>query len=198
MGDAKRRKLQDSNYGQSKYRSQPQDLIGWLVAGEGVLLVPEVKGSGSTGVCFQASYQQLSGDKELINIDSATQIARQRNTIDLGVRRWLEIGEGFMGLIDRNAYEKVTGLSVHPGELFVFNWYKTAELRSISFAEEVKGLIDALIDKSIAGRSYPCLFQSVPVGAPNEQQPCSVLLMVDKVRAVEGGFTCVATRETFS
>jgi hypothetical protein len=198
MGESRRRKQQDPSYGQSKFQEKHLDLIDWLIAGEGVLIIPEIPQIGSTEVCFRASYQQLTEDKELLNIDSATQIARQANTVALGVRRWLEIGEGFMGLIDRDAYEAATGVRVNPGELFVFNWYKTAELRRIFFSEEVRHLIDRLIDKLIAGQSYPCLFQSVPVGAADDRYPCSVLLMVDKAKLVESGITCMAARETFA
>jgi hypothetical protein len=198
MGDAKRRKTQDPNYGKSKYYSEHHDLIDWLVAGEDVLIIPEIEMIGSTEVCFRASYQQLVSDKELLNIDSATQVARQKNTVGLGIRRWLEIGEGFMGLIDRDAYEKITRVKINPGELFVFNWYKIAELKRIFLTEEIRSLVDRLIDRLIAGQSYPCLFQSVPVGAAGDQYPCSILLMVDKAKSIESGFTCAATRETFA
>jgi hypothetical protein len=194
MGEAKRRKLQDPNYGKAAHPFE--ELVCWMLKGEGLMLIPDEPIGTNREPFFRALFAQMGEDTELAPVAAAVKIATSENLTKAGVRRWHEIGPGLMGLLDKNLYEKLTGCKTQPHESIVFNWYKTSEVSKMPFCKGISSVIIELINRSEENGLYPCLFQGIPVLIGQNHIRITALFLADKTRPSD--CPALLTQENFT
>jgi hypothetical protein len=179
MGESKRRKSQDTNYGMPKppgnhlKDTDIVDILNLMEEQKGILLIPE----NSLRNSFKVENFQIAEDESLKFVELALKIARQEKMILLAIRRWRDDSPGFLRL------------SEEEGNL-IFNWFSAKELNKVNSSSGSAFFISDLIKRSIPGNSYPCIFQSVPVIDKITNKPTlySIILMCSKDKPMDSEY----------
>jgi hypothetical protein len=196
MGDSKRRKSKDPNYGMPKPPGSHLkdtdiiDILNLLEEQKGILLIPE----NSLETSFKVENSQVAEDESLKFVEVALEIARQDKMISLAIRHWLDDSPGFMRLGENTSPQR------RKEDILIFNWFSVEELNRINSFAGVAFFISDLIKRSIPGHSYPCIFQSVPVidATTNKSTLYSIIFMCSKDKPVSSEYSVNVHSKTFA
>lgn len=194
MGESKRRKINDPNYGVQKQAiNKVQDfsrenVLDFLIKQEGILIIPE----NSLPRNFSVQNSQLIEDKSFAYMHAALKMARQSEIISLGIRRYLEVSPGIMNLKASENNQSTDSKKM------IFNWFTIKEL---SQERSLSGMVDFvknIIQKSANELSYPCIFQEVPFIEDNGQLTLySMIFMCSKDKPSDLDINVIIGPETF-
>lgn len=196
MGDSKRRKSKDPNYGMPKPPGNHLkdtdiiDILNLLEEQKGILLIPE----NSLEPSFKVENSQVAENESLKFVKLALKIARQEKMILLAIRHWLDESPGFMRLAENNSPQG------RREDMLIFNWFSAEELNRINSFTGAAFFISDLIKRSIPGYSYPCIVQSVPVidEITSESTLYSIIFMCSKDKSVSSEYSVSIHSETFA
>jgi len=173
MGEAKRRKQLDPNYGKSRPIApnlSQEELIAGVLEGKKILSFVGIQHEPDDGfdVCMPISVPVLLKPDNKTNTRLAYEIATQSNSIKLGIRRQHEQGKGLMTLMDAEYRKSVGMYNPIEGNGIIFNWHTITEINS-EFKKckpkpRVLGVMGLALAHKCDGRhQFPCLFYGVPV-----------------------------------
>jgi len=179
MGEAKRRKKLDPNYGKSN-TVDFDTMFSNLLRGETLLLCSRIEDESEHGgdTFFEVKISEIAEDDKQSNIKLAYEIATQANIIKLGIRRQHEQGRGLLNFMDEK-YRKLTGLyTPSDGSGIVFNWYTIAEIKNFQRGSALSAILLALAIGCNTTYQFPCLFSGVPLDE-NATSRCHLLFVAN-------------------
>jgi hypothetical protein len=171
MGDSKRRKQFDPNYGKSTLQPNLINFCNSAIAQETAFTILDFWADAG-GVAI--AHTDIANLK--FNEVAAYELARSQTYLNLGIRRQQEQSLGALTVMDRYFREQVLGLldDTAPAQ-FIFNWLSQTEIHKTG-QEAVKqgkgkaavfGIVNYLIQNCDPRHHFPCWFSGIPINKDN-------------------------------
>lgn len=171
MGESKRRKQSDPNYG--KTEPIKPELINYCnsaVAQEVAFIVLDFWTDAGGVAIAPIEIENLETNQR-----AAYQVATQQTFLNLGIRRQQEQSLGSMAIMDRHFRTLIGMNDFNSNEYFIFNWLSSSEIdRSYRRShQEGKGravvfeIVKQLISTCDPNYQFPCWFSGIPGKDPN-------------------------------
>lgn len=174
MGEAKRRKERNSNYGKPIEEISFKD-FDWDAIVSGKLILCVMRCQDEMGAGFDQFVFLLPSElEEHPFIEFCYRQAASDEVKRLAYRRWCEEGPGLFNLRD-TIYARQMGekIPTHAGE-FLFNWYTYKELvnsprmNRLWMNTNILKPVSLRLIQLCDGRSFPILFNGVPINKEND------------------------------
>jgi hypothetical protein len=183
MGDSKRRKDSDPNYGKSTLQPDLINCCNSAIAQEGAIAVIDFW-TNTGGVAIGS----INLPKLAKNQLSAYDLARQDSVIKLGLRRQQEQSRGALTIMDRYFRERELELEPEDGSHdFIFNWHSLAKIDGAGHEASTRGrgkavvfgVVKHLIENCDPNNQFPCWFSGIPL-TDNPNMFMDLIFVVDR------------------
>lgn len=181
MGESKRRKQSDPNYG--KTEPIKPELINYCnsaIAQESAFIILDYWSDAGGIAIAQADLDTLQ-----VNQRAAREMARQQTLLKLGLRRQKEQSLGCLSVMDRHFRASIGMNDFKSNDYFIFNWLSNSEIEKSyrEFYRDGKGraalmeIMSYLISNCDPNYQFPCWFSGVPLD--NSKITSDLIFVVD-------------------
>jgi hypothetical protein len=201
VGESKRRKDSDPDYGRNK-PIEPSlfNCCNSVLAQESAFLLLDFWSKDAGGVVVGA----IDRSKFDSTQEFSFQVATQQAFLDLGVRRQCEQSLGCMGLMDRTFRKELGYADFDTKHSFIFNWLSIKEIdkaleensRQRKGRRIVFDIIKYLVEKCDPNHQFPCWFSGIR--SEETEAPADLIFMCDRRRPSETKIDTSIDRENYS
>ncbi|WP_373545315.1 hypothetical protein [Chamaesiphon sp.] len=198
MGDARRRKKLDPNFGKSIISSKQTEHCRRIISGNGAFVVMDFWGDNGGVAYLEMRTHELENHPRF---QLVYDLSRQAAIVDLGIRRQHEQSLGCLTMMDRHFRSNVLKIRDDNWEPMIFNWLSDLEIarehleltRIGKGKAVVFGIVNYLINNCNPRYQFPCWVSGVPLDASF----VDLIFIVDSRNRSKELINTVITRENY-